>query len=866
MAKPLTISNAPLEHPGMDYAFLRQEGIKLIEKLASSRWTDYNAHDPGITILEALCYAITDLSYRLSFTMEDLLAFPASKADPPSLFLTARDILTVDPLTLNDYRKLLLDIDIDINGRVFKAFKNAWLEPIKAPQPAIFYDANNAKLTFSNLDSFNITEPIHLKGLYRVLLEKEKGLPFQDSKLIEAAKTKLNQHRNLCEDFDEIKVLGIEQITVRTEIEIADHVDANQLMAKLYAALDRTISPSIDFLSLSDLRKQGIPIEDIFAGPKLKHGFIDDAQLAQFQRQTELHTSDLIHVILDLPGVKTVRSITIASDQSPTPQTWALDLKSDLTPQLKSLADILKLKPTNNSNGEQKDKRDITFYKGQIVCQIDPAKVEKGLAAIYQTPASQPTSASTHDIPIPTGNYRELSEYETIQSEFPMVYGIGEAGLPSSVSSLRKAQAKQLQAYLMVFDQILANYFAQLDHVRDLFTLGNAEAKTYFTQSIAHFPGATDILKEANEQYLEKLQEDPAVALDRKNRLLDHLIAQYGETFIDYSLLYPGASLSDAAIQHKANFAKDYCQVSAGRGQAINYTLDPNQSDNVSGLKRRIARLLGIEPDRRSLGSGNDEGFYLVEHILLRPRQHDKTIPSVPVDQTASAKASASEGGENTATNADRQSPQISNDFLSFSKEITEFIRHTNSTIICTSAQHGLKPKDTINIIYSRHYNGTHTVLDAQKDTFEIKADFVADSTPERDAWVRQDQYPDPFSLQISVVLPDSPPRFHDPNFKQLINDTLISETPAHITLYIHWFDQTKMADFEREYNLLLQDLSGTAADNSASQAAAKAASTRLINFLTLGSTDIPAIPALIGYMVIGDHNASSSAPQFVVV
>ena len=89
MAESLTISNVPLEHPGMDYALLRQEGIKIIEKLAGSRWTDYNTHDPGITILEALCYAITDLSYRLSFEMEDLLAYPASEADSPPLFLTA---------------------------------------------------------------------------------------------------------------------------------------------------------------------------------------------------------------------------------------------------------------------------------------------------------------------------------------------------------------------------------------------------------------------------------------------------------------------------------------------------------------------------------------------------------------------------------------------------------------------------------------------------------------------------------------------------------------------------------------------------------------------------------------------------------
>lgn len=802
MDEPLTISNAPLEHPGMDYAFLRQEGIKLVEKLASSRWTDYNAHDPGITILEALCYAITDLSYRLSFSLEDLLAFPPNEADHPPLFLTARDILTVNPLTINDYRKLLLDIDID----GVRVFKNAWLEPIEDSQPAIFYDASNAKLTFKS-DSSNPTERIRLKGLYRVFLEKEEDLPFQNSDLIAAARTKLNQHRNLCEDFAEIEVIGTEIITVHTEIEIADHIDANQFMAQLYAALDRAISPPIDFLNLPDLLNQGIPVEDIFVGPQLKHGFIDDVQLEQFQRKTELRTSDLIHVIMDLPGVKTVRKIEIASDRSPTPQPWALDLQPNLTPQLKFLGGVLGA---------------ITLYKGQIACPVDLDKVKAAQIAIYQAPASQSSATPIQDIPIPTGNYRELSDYETIQSEFPMVYGIGEVGLPGSASPLRKAQAKQLQAYLMVFDQVLANYFAQLDHVRNLFTLGNADVKTYFTQNIAHFPGAKDILKTGSEDDSKATQDDP-IDLDRKNRLLDHLIAQYSETFIDYSLLHLNESLP-AAIQHKAKFTTDYRQVSAERGQAINYTLNPDQSDNVSGLKQRIARLLGIEA----------EDFYVVEHILLRPR---------PI--------------------------QPSN--------ITQFSQsNTPGNVICTSPEHKLQNDEKIDVINSSHYNGTYIISNVNDDTFEIQANFFSDYQPNKDAWVksellslRKDQHPDPFSFQITVVLPDSSPRLQDSNFQQVIRDTLVAETPAHITLNTRWFKKNQIGSFEADYRTLLKCLSASQFVNPTSKEAEKLAkelaqeASRLIVSLELGSTKIPPAPESIGYMVIGD--ASKGAPRFTI-
>ncbi|NEN96951.1 MAG: hypothetical protein F6K50_15855 [Moorea sp. SIO3I7] len=162
MTENLTISNAPPEHPGMNFALLRQEGIKHIERLGGKLWTDYNTHDPGITILEQLCYAITDLSYRLDFEMKDLLApAPGEKTgENRKQFFTAREILTVNPLTINDYRKLLIDID---------GVKNAWVKPIKNSQPPIYYDSLLHTLTF---EASKRTKQVNLNGIYRVLIEK----------------------------------------------------------------------------------------------------------------------------------------------------------------------------------------------------------------------------------------------------------------------------------------------------------------------------------------------------------------------------------------------------------------------------------------------------------------------------------------------------------------------------------------------------------------------------------------------------------------------------------------------------------------------------------------------------------------------
>ncbi|NES86684.1 MAG: hypothetical protein F6K10_38010, partial [Moorea sp. SIO2B7] len=541
MTENLTISNAPPAHPGMNFALLRQEGIKHIERLGGKLWTDYNTHDPGITILEQLCYAITDLSYRLDFEMKDLLApAPGDVEINNKQFFTAREILTVNPLTINDYRKLLIDID---------GVKNAWVKPIKNSEPPIYYDSLLHTLTF---EASKRTQQVNLNGLYRVLIEKDKNVS-DEASLIEKVKSKLNQHRNLCEDFASVEILPIEEITIKADIEIEEGFDVNELMAQIYLGLDNFISPHLEFFTVKELLDQGKTPEAIFDGVPLEHGFIDNEQLDSFIKKDQLHTSDLIRIILDIPGIKTVRSITISSDKSSESEEWALALEPNLTPQLKDIDGL-----TSN----------ITFYKGQISCNLNLAKAKSHLESLQQQNTKTPSIKQTKDIPIPVGQYRELSDYESIQNDFPATYGIGEIGLPASASPKRKAQAKQLQAYLMFFDKLLADYFAQLDHAKDLFSFQTKNKTTYFSQDLSNLPGAAEVLNPESNSPTDKWNETD---LARRNRFLDHLMAQFCEKFTDYSLLLYDSILEEELIDDKISFLQNYPQISAGRGKAFNY-------------------------------------------------------------------------------------------------------------------------------------------------------------------------------------------------------------------------------------------------------------------------------------------------------
>ncbi|NEQ68602.1 MAG: hypothetical protein F6K21_24495 [Symploca sp. SIO2D2] len=653
MKEHLTISSAPLEHPGMNFALLRQEGIQHIERLAGNIWTDYNSHDPGITLLEHLCYAITDLSYRLGFEIEDLLTYQKTEDTPPKQFYTAREILTTNPLTINDYRKLLIDLD---------GVKNAWLEP------------------FSSDD-----EQININGLYKVTIEKEPKTD-DEVELKSQVRTKLNQYRNLCEDFQQIEILPREEIYISTEIEIKEGFDHNQLMAQLYCTLDNFISPSIQFSSLTDLIAQGQPIETIFNSPLLDKGFIDDEQLQRLERKTALYTSDLIRIILEIEGIKNIKELRISKQSSEEEnwEDWVLALDPNKIPKLEPIESLL-------------DSNKIYLYQGQAKLSHDQEQVTKNLESLQNKANPTPPTSAAKDIFIPSGEYRELSDYVSIQSDLPENYGVGEVGLPQSASSRRKAQAKQLKAYLMIFDQILANYLAQLDYAKNLLELsGNQTEPSYASQLLTDIEAAAalklrEILAESyNQEKLAELTETEETQLARRNRFLNYLIAQFGEKFTDASLLYGDSDPREELIAAKQAFLANYLQISRDRGKAFNYTISAdaknpeNSSSNISGLKQRISALLDLPVKE----------FELIEHILLRPHNLDNL-------------------GNN--------------------------------------------------------------------------------------------QNSDPYSCQISCVFLDKEKQ--PDNFKQLVANTLLAETPAHITPYLHWLNQGEMTSFQEKYEIWLTAL-----------------------------------------------------------
>jgi len=625
----VTISNQPHEHSALDFNALREEGIGYLQQLAGKTWTDYNIHDPGITILDQLCYALTDLSYRISFDTKDLLARPGD-GTYNSLFSPAT-ILSSNPVTLNDFRKVLLDI---------AGVKNAWIEKVERSSPEIYFDPEKKTLSLKDRETLAADKPlpirelISIRGLYRVFVTKaDPNASTMD--LEKRVWQRLQNCRNLCEDFENLNILGEEPITITGTVEVGNADDANILAANILYRVASWLSPSISFYTLQEMQAKGMRIDEIIDGPALQHGFIDDEELVKFKRLNNLYASDLIREIMADPGVRVVTDLEMSSDIA-LPNSWVLPLDNNRVPILNAEASLAK-------NG-------LVFKKNGQELKINAELV---LAYFYKLQKSDTaTFPAPHQLDIIPEKREpmDIGKYFSIQHHFPQVYGIGDTGLPDSSSDLRKAQAKQLKAYLLFFEQLLANYFEQTGNVKELFSFNSEdEVRTYFSQSlIGVVPGAEELLHADYVDELASITESEELALERKNRFLDHLLSRFSENLTDYSLwlndhqtltsdpdeqnIQPvlerekerNLAYKATLIEAKLNFLRNYPFLGAQRGKGFDHTLPGWENGNVSGIERRIAAKLGIANYKRKPLAEQEDGFHMVEHILLRPGNADR--------------------------------------------------------------------------------------------------------------------------------------------------------------------------------------------------------------------------------------------------
>ncbi len=563
MAEPVTIRSVVDAPEGLDYASLRAEGVALVQALSGAVWTDYNAHDPGVTILEQLCYALTELGYRSRFSLADLLCDEHGRIDPRrhALFVARRN-LVCNPVTQNDYRRLLID-------RV-AAVRNVWLDPLPG-QP---------------------------RGLYRIRvyapgLDPCSDLPEANPEgLLERVRAVYLRHRGLCEDLGEQPTLLREQpAELGARVTIADDADPDEVMASILFSVGELLAPEPKRRSLAECLAAGLTPDMIFSGPLLREGFIADDELQA--KAESVPISEVAGVIADLPSVVGVRDVALAVGRV-IHERGEVPVGRDEILVLQTQCPAPRGRPT------------IQLYRKRgVACSVDCRRVDRLTRQLWQQQRQRyPLREQYRELlGVPRGQARDLSAYTSIQDQFPNTYGINAYGLPADASAPRRGQAKQLKGYLLPFEQLLADFFAQLAHVRDLYSIDPALEQTYWSKSLCgSVPNVEPLLdggcgpSSRYQRGLEALVASTDPVLERRDRQGSFLLALHGER-LDPADVYVGVDLprveAERLLAAKFELLELLVESSRDRGRGFDYAAR-EPGDSVAGMTIKSRIQLGM--------------------------------------------------------------------------------------------------------------------------------------------------------------------------------------------------------------------------------------------------------------------------------
>jgi len=630
----------------LSFESLRSEGIRLSQALSGHSWTDYNLHDPGVTILELLCYALTDLVYRADFPVADHLqapnadgiAYAGLSLHPPDEAFPCR------ATSAADYRRVLLDQVPGLDDATLAA----------GPPP----------------DAAGVALGDH-RGIYRLQLKLSQGVVSGQDTRVADARAAYRAHRTLCEDIAaQVNLIDDALCNLQLDVELTGPRDAADVLADIYARCARHLAQGLVFHTLGELLARGDTLERIYTGPVTGQGFAAEADGPAAEL---LFVSDLTALAKGVEGVSDVRRLSLQRDGDSAHSsalrwrgdTWALRLRvPGLTADVRSPEAVAELL-----------QRQVTLRRRGSRVAVSPTDLANRLADLYAASRTRRREAAASESPpMPLGRYRDMQRYFSLQNDFPAVYGLGKHGLPPSATAQEKAQARQLQTYLVLFEQVMAHSAAQIEHLRELFSAHGTRGPSYWWNMLGSStvpgldalylpPGSTPLITALDADTLRaQVQAEVYEARDpqaeRKSRALDHLLALHGETYTQNSMrqfcdyLNP-AELEAALLDNKAAFLKDIVTLNRERAAGLDYAKPSwNKPGSGTGLQRRVSHLLGfrhgysrslLQPfsqQRRALrAAGKDKPLGAVSGVgdtrALRPHQQRLTQEELRADLAA---------------------------------------------------------------------------------------------------------------------------------------------------------------------------------------------------------------------------------------
>lgn len=781
---------------GLDFNGLRQRGIALLQDLSQGRWTDYNLHDPGVTLLELLCYGLTDLLYRSQFDVPDYLVNEHGAID------YAKQALYAPQLIFPNRAVTDLDICKCIYDRIPEV-EDVWIK-----------SHHQRKLA---------------QGLFSVYIKPHESL-FQQAhahttdahqKLRDQVFSLVAGQRNLCQDIAGVHIVTPQPYYLAGVIEIDDSRPRTEIYADIYFRCAQHISSANHLLRFESARQQGMSWERIFEGPLTERGFLDEADFVQ--NNEDIAVVKLITLVRGIAGVVQVKSLYLVDEHGRYLSNLSVAKREQACPVLHFFDEPEKIHALDlqhgrsmaldaSSSGASKTSthplshREIRAFGEQVRLYLKKYEFERDAFRRNQSQFDQL-------IDLPGGEKRDLSQYQSLGENTPAIFGINHFGIPKSEPPEVHARARQLKAYLYPFEQMMANYLASLADIRHLYSLDGQVQRSYSTQFLNNdqIPLIEHLYtsKASQHEIAHILREQDAFE-DRRNRVLDSLLAIYGEQFpneefvrLDY---YHKAAVRQAQIRCKITLLQHLCELSSQRSAAMNVQQCATSDQQIS-LQKRVHILLGCDAQRAINAALLQALQGEVRHISdTRYADVLRQQINVPIEIDESALQPVSTPAPDDARASFKLPHSRVCDAL-----LQAGVHQHNYRIFKVSDKHGwlclhTKSLQTLPLMllplseiasYTQQLIQHLCDLNLSCEGFHLVEHLLLRP---RSKGVQHQVHQGFYSHQVSIILPGFTARFSDLKLRHWIESLISQHLPAHILPQFFWLDFAYLAQFEMRY------------------------------------------------------------------
>lgn len=501
----------------LDFQALLEIGMRRAQERSGDFWTDYNKHDPGVTILEQACYALIDIAYRASHPVADLIETVFAESGDREArmavdFPLPHRALTSAPVTEADFRAALVD--------QFPGIRGLWF--------------NECTSTFSA----DKTE--HPVTKVEVLFHCEPPGICEEADILEF----LQDLRLLGQPIAGIKTIEHEPYDFTAKIEALSGYEPDDLIAAILHRVDLELNLPYQFQSRAEFADRWTS-DALHEGPFLGHGIA--TQWDQPREQPRCDATWLRRIITSVDGVASVVSVEVRTPKAQEGHMLVVDMVEPLklikqidvtgpnaTPQAGPLRMFRDAADDSVSMRLAHISADLRFRMKSIIESNQRAKRDSE-AVLSRRP--------------PRGKLRpRISEYRSIQHDLPGIYRLSEETKAASNQTQDEAYQKlNLRAYLSLLEQPLADLLEQLRLMPDLLSPGLGDTDrpeaTYRAGNLASdLPTAPPEFRELLLDcgcYATRVSDalgrsDPGGA--RYEHFLDHLLARYDEAFANDEL------------------------------------------------------------------------------------------------------------------------------------------------------------------------------------------------------------------------------------------------------------------------------------------------------------------------------------------